>query len=633
MKPIGGVSSVLLALACAALTGAAPALSTLQPGAFQTLRQTIPVNIVFVGYEPGAGVRDIDESRFRRFLPKAYAVRNRYKAFYGLASDAGLRYDYAFNIVYAPPSFEDTFFGYLKSIATPSPLTFYQSEYNRMQKRSLTVANNFSISADLTEKWLAQNAPALMGVNTSHYTVFFLNWWGRADFKHHVYTKTNEADPDTGFPFGTALSSRRVIAWGGTAANDAADGGGAVRRVWFYDLSAGPEWWAGNFDVDNKEVLYTAPNGVMDYRIPPVWEYGNANGYRPFNDLSGDLGRVTRFVAVDLLFTTSPLYKPAISAPKIPQAVQLDVNMFDQSTANSPALFHTAMAASNLARLQPLNAFAAQVNRYASDNRTASVFHCFATDQESCYGNRLFNIAFGDLFLYFNDHLLQYIDNTADYEIPIFTFNTGTSLGGLLGFADDNWRDGTQSFVFGFLDPLTRPRYGFTSTLIHETGHHLGMSHPHDGYDSELNIDFGPSDAFYFAWSGDESSTIMSYIDLNYDFSQFDQDNMNRYLTAIFLNEANQVLAKILASPRAFQVSAAITAADAQAAAAVASLQAYDYPNAAAKASSAYRGLLAAAAAIHVAIEPQSSQADYRAKGRSYHFVDSADRHRFPVEP
>ena len=44
------------------------------------------------------------------------------------------------------------------------------------------------------------------------------------------------------------------------------------------------------------------------YRMPPVWEYGNLTGYRPFDDLSGDLAKVTRYVAIDLLFTTSPLY-------------------------------------------------------------------------------------------------------------------------------------------------------------------------------------------------------------------------------------------------------------------------------------------------------------------------------------
>ena len=81
---------------------------------------------------------------------------------------------------------------------------------------------------------------------------------------------------------------------------------------------------------------------------------------------------------------------------------------------------------------------------------------------------------------------------------------------GLLGFADDNWVDGTQSHVFMFDSPEYRALgYGFTTTGIHEFGHHIGMSHPHDGYDSEQDLDFGAAGPFEFAWSGDESNTAM----------------------------------------------------------------------------------------------------------------------------
>ena len=80
---------------------------------------------------------------------------------------------------------------------------------------------------------------------------------------------------------------------------------------------------------------------------------------------------------------------------------------------------------------------------------------------------------------------------------PGVRFNTTEAgLGdqfGLLGFADDNWVDGTQSFVFAFdADVYREFGYGFTGTAIHEVGHHIGMSHPHDGFDPETGVDFGP---------------------------------------------------------------------------------------------------------------------------------------------
>ena len=74
----------------AAHLGAAgmPAFSTLQPGGFRTIRQALTVNVVFVGYRPGAGAREIallrevpanvndaatlyDELRARHALPLA----------------------------------------------------------------------------------------------------------------------------------------------------------------------------------------------------------------------------------------------------------------------------------------------------------------------------------------------------------------------------------------------------------------------------------------------------------------------------------------------------------------------------------------------------------------------------------
>jgi hypothetical protein len=160
--------------------------------------------------------------------------------------------------------------------------------------------------------------------------------------------------------------------------------------------------------------------------------------------------------------------------------------------------------------------------------------------------------------------------------------------------------------------------------VIHEVGHHLGLSHPHDGYDSEDDIDFGAADEFYFTWSGDESNSMMSYIDLNWDFSQFDRDNMNRFFVATYLNQANVILAKVLKAPKAWKVAGSIIEdADADAASALAKYQAMDWEGAAFDAQAAYEGVLAAAAKLKVAVEPQAWQADYKAKSPSPLFVDT----------
>lgn len=622
---------VWVLLPAAALAGKAepPSLSTLEPGGFLDIEQTLDVNVVFVGYEQGPGNQEIDETAFLDELPSTYRTVNRYPSFYKGNEFMGLTFNYDYNLVYAGEEFENAFFGYLDSVKTPAALTAYQQCYSgtdvpgvcwAQTNNSLAITDNYWIEVSLVEQWLADNAGGMLGVDTSQYTVFFLNWYGRDDFAHHVYVKTDEPDPDTGYNFGIERESRKVIAWGGTTPDDEESGLGSLHRIWFYDLSAGPESWTDNWNVDDD----------LGYRMPPVWEYGNLAGYRPFDDLSGDLGKVTRYVAIDLLFTTSPLYKPAISPPAIPEDIQLDINVYQiDPNDDGTAWFDEGLIVQELGEVQPLNNFSTELNSLAFQPPFNSVYLCFFNDV-SCYGNRLFGIAFADIFLYHNDHLMRFLEGDGDYELPVFAFNATDELFTCcLGFADDNWADGTQSFVFAFDAPFIRDLgYGFTTTTIHEVGHHIGLSHPHDGYDYELDVDFGPGGDFYFAWSGDESNSMMSYIDLNWDFSQFDRDNMNRYLTSIYLNQANTILASIYASPKAGQVAGLLTSADGHATLALSDYSGMNYAGSAFHAKKAYQDVLAAAAAINVQIEPQAWQADYKAKGASDIFVDSVDYQR-----
>ena len=598
-----------------------PALTTLEPGGFRAIEQDLNINIVFVGYEPGGGSMEIDESAFLGELPSMYRTVNRFPSFYFGNEFLGVDFNFDYNLVYADATFENDFFGYLASIADPQPLTIYQEDYNAQVNKTGLVTENNWIDAPSVEQWLADNAGSALGIDTSEYTVFFINWYGRSDFVYHVYTKTDEPDPDTGYNFGELRDSRKMIAWGGTTPDDEESGLGSLHRIWFYDLSAGPEGWTDNWNVDDD----------LGYRMPPVWEYGNLAGYRPFDDLSGDLGKVTRYVAIDLLFTTSPLYKPAISPPLLPTDIQLDINVYQMDpNSNGEDYFIPSLIAAELNELQPLNNYDVEMNSQEFDSRFEKVYLCFYFDV-SCFGQRLFGIAFADLFLYFNDHLIQFLEGDADYEIPVFAFNATDELFTCcLGFADDDWATGTQSFVFAFDSPSVRSvsGYGFTTTIIHEVGHHIGMSHPHDGYDYEADVDFGPDGDFYFAWSGDESNTMMSYIDLNWDFSQFDRDNMNRYLTSVYINQANTILADIYASPRAGQVSSLLTSADNHAALALSAYDSMDYAGAALHAKLAYEDVLSAAAQINIQVEPPSWQADYKAKGASDKFVDTVDYQR-----
>ena len=97
----------------------------------------------------------------------------------------------------------------------------------------------------------------------------------------------------------------------------------------------------------------------------------------------------------------------------------------------------------------------------------------------TCYDNRPQYPAFANLFLYAALNIDDFLDQgprqrskSRIYEAPVFNYATTDDIAapGLLGYADDNYVDGTQSFVFGFISPgVVDAGYGLTTTEIHES--------------------------------------------------------------------------------------------------------------------------------------------------------------------
>jgi hypothetical protein len=224
-------------------------------------------------------------------------------------------------------------------------------------------------------------------------------------------------------------------------------------------------------------------------------------------------------------------------------------------------------------------------------------------DDESCYPE-LGYPPFANFFLQnmFELERTQDDQGRVDYELPIFNYAVGEGVPvPALGFADDNYTDGTQSYVFAFVSPeIVESGYGLTTTLIHEVGHHIGMSHPHDGYDSESGVDFSPEDQFFFAWAGDESNSMMSYIDLNWDFSQFDHDNSDRFLAAAFNEAANDLAADVLADPDSRKARDELKTADALIGLAKAALANHNYRGSHGLARAAYLSVVEGARQVGI---------------------------------
>lgn len=571
-----------------------PSFAFLKPGGQPRLTEKVPVNVVFLGYEPS----QVSRSAFTAKLARKYEPVVRSRLDYGVTEKLGITYTYDYRLTYANRAYEDRFFGQLSKLAKPAPLTLYQSEYNKQQSNVRDVVDNHTIDAPSVEKWLAFNPPS--GVNTQQNTIFFINWYGRSDFKFHVYTKIGEPDPDTGYDFGARRESRKMIAWGGTTADDEETGLGATRRVWFHDLSAGPESNTSNYVVDTKDL---DGNGIEDYRMPPVWEYV-AGGYRAPGALAGDLGLITRYVALNLLMTTSPLYPPELPAANLPRSINIDSNTYEgwPGVNASEEYITPKLLIDELSELRWRNRLDYDNQDLPYDDRAEECYLGGLTDVP-CYPELDFP-GFANLYLYNRENLARTKDDAGrvDYELPMFNYAVDEGVGTpALGYADDDWVTGDQSYVFNFISPeIVEAGYGLTTTQIHEVGHHLGMSHPHDGYDSETGVDYEPADQFLFAWAGDESNSMMSYIDVNWDFSQFDRDNSDRFLTAAYAEGANRLAADVLADPQAGRATAELRAADALLGLAGAAFAAHRYRAAYALAERAYDRVVDAARRVGV---------------------------------
>lgn len=289
----------LLGLALLIVTPVAartPDFHALAPGELVVFTQTVPINLVLIGYDAP------DQNALLDTLPAAYEPVVRFPIFYGLpAKPIGLHFDFTYRTVDAGAAFEDRFFGYLTSHGQPGPLTQFQQQYNDQQHNLLDVTGPvLYIDAPATEQWLATQSKRALDIDIERgYTIYFINWYGRDDFQFHVYTKTDEPDPETGFNFGQRDESR-LNAWGGSSS-----------RTWFYDLSAGPDFNTGNWNLDDDDLT---GEGLPDYRIPPIWEY-DQHGYREPARLFDDLALVTRYVGINLLFTSSTLFDPMVTAP------------------------------------------------------------------------------------------------------------------------------------------------------------------------------------------------------------------------------------------------------------------------------------------------------------------------------
>jgi hypothetical protein len=212
--------------------------------------------------------------------------------------------------------------------------------------------------------------------------------------------------------------------------------------------------------------------------------------------------------------------------------------------------------------------------------------------------------------------------------VPIFQFNVPPSLaalftgiavdnyGGVIGWTPTTFPNTRQSFVITSTTPASNAISGHGGVLEHETGHHLGFSHPFQGYVCLTDscgvgefVPLGGNPYNWFSQSGLYVTGVMTYAKVNNDYSRFELDNLQRWLTWQYLDLSNFIVSQLASSPRAAAVATAVTDADAKAGAALAAYQQYEYATAVEQARASYDILVAAADTIHVKLAPEAYQA------------------------
>ena len=232
--------------------------------------------------------------------------------------------------------------------------------------------------------------------------------------------------------------------------------------------------------------------------MPPIWEYGPTEP----SGAPGDLAESTRYVV------STCCSRPRRSIPlELPtgsrDTVNLDSNTYEgwAGVDASASYIKSGLLLQELQELpaatdslrQPGPAFAGEASR------------CYFAllDDESCYPDGL--PAVRELLP--AEHVAagpdQVIEGGQTTKLPLFNYAVGRRRQRRRSASPTTTTSTAPSAMSSVRlaghrrgrlradhddDPRGRPP--------------LGMSHPHDGYDSTSGVDFGPADEFFFAWAG-----------------------------------------------------------------------------------------------------------------------------------
>ncbi len=503
---------------------------------------SIPVKVVLVGINPG--LVDTSYMKWNFNLPTTT---------YGQVLNpqpylTGVVYKVDYSFAYASSAFKSKLVSYLQGIEVdkqgPNPWFYYPAG---APGGYYTVSNFYSLQyasydANKVEDWIYRNQQDVGGFPSNGWTLMFLNLTELPsyDFGHYSdFLGDYRSAPPNGTAHYYSVSYRDSDLGYKLRYRDFMTGWGGVHRFWFDDLSAGPSFWTDYEDIPLQIIL---KDNTLDL--------GTAYGRTWFTQYVADYVWQATWNLIMPFFVYDPTYSDKYT---------FDIHIFDNRTAQEKKKIapHSTIAVNKVKQafqdLMPYAKIDASVtfedmSKYPQlENVIESNF--IYTDSFT-FGVNGQPLRYGivdarPVYKYLQDNIYTFEPNfrrdRSEFTVPVFAFafskdtlftftykwfiqRPDSDVKALLGVALGDVALVSMSqrqFERGnFVSPVQPNKgLGFTEVVIHESGHMVGLAHPHQ-----------------FGSIGDFTVSAMGYYTYDYVFGQSDKDALRRaHVDSIYL--------------------------------------------------------------------------------------------------
>ena len=445
-------------------------------------------------------------------------------------NNTGVFFNIKYDFVFAEPAFKNQLVAYLKEIGRERPT--YNPWWDML-------TYNLFFDARKVEGWFYDNSADYGGLPENGYTFIIANL---TELQSTTYDQVNEPKsfPPTPHYYSVYYQDwdrdyrpryrEFAVAWGG------------AHRLWYLDLSAGPEYWTWATQSDLPYVPLQVALKVFNIDLKTQF------GRRWLSEYISDyiVEAVKNFAIPQFV------YAPRYSDRYRIVAYILDNRTDDEkkevtirSTVNAEWITEAFEQLFPYSRVET----AVKIKDVSEYPELQEQILKYTYKSENSSGSPYVDLR--SIYSYLQTHLKMFVPDyrrdEREFTVPVFafafsgtlhfgytykwyvmddpTFNKdlyGISLGDLamIGLAHSD-------FILGndVDPPQLNKGIGYTQVIIHESGHMIGLMHPHQ-----------------YGSLGDYVSSAMSYYTWEYNFSQFDRDAVQRAQADQFIMEASSRL-------------------------------------------------------------------------------------------